>query len=306
MVKRLAAAVGLIALGVWCLTGGPRPVKAQFNGCPPGLCNFVQQSNYTGWGDIATAVNYWGMRAYSAATRGKRVMQICDAATLTTCTDIGTNTGTGLVSISAISALSQCATSCAIRTLYDQVGSVNLVQTTAGFAPPWVSNGGPSASFSAAHFTTANGEALPATYGTLSQPYSFMCTTIHNDTSTVVENILGNNSGTMGLGYGGGGLAASPFIYGGSTSANGSATDNAWHFIGGTGSGGSGQFYVDGAASGSSAAIGSSSFSGAIALGQGNANKVNMNFEECAAFSSSLSTGNISSLSSNSHSLFGF
>ena len=88
---------------------------------------------YTGPGDIVSTWTMWfGSRAYSSATRGNKIWNMCEP-TNTTCADISTSATTGYPVVGTIGA-TNCgsSTTCTIKTWYDLTGNGNdRTQTTA-------------------------------------------------------------------------------------------------------------------------------------------------------------------------------
>ncbi len=87
----------------------------------------VTPSTYTGPGDVVSGAKaWWGLRAYSAATAGNKIANVCTTiATVDTCVDMFSSATTGNMVILTIGGLT-CDNSvvlCNIKTLYDQSGT---------------------------------------------------------------------------------------------------------------------------------------------------------------------------------------
>lgn len=93
--------------------------------------------SYLGPGDVVSgATAFYGLRAYSAATIGNKVINIRRASDNAT-SDISTlSFGATAGQLNVGAAATFCAaTTCFVQTLYDQVGSVDLTQATNGLQP---------------------------------------------------------------------------------------------------------------------------------------------------------------------------
>lgn len=98
-------------------------------GAGPGA-NAVAPS-YTGPGDIVGGALAWGgLRAYSAATRGTKAVNVCNVADVA-CADLSTDASTGALVITTIGGSSCSVVVCTIKTLYDQSGTLSCTGSTA-------------------------------------------------------------------------------------------------------------------------------------------------------------------------------
>jgi hypothetical protein len=105
------------------------PASAQIGGLMfpgPGRPAASGGGGYTGPGDVKTSwTAWWGTRAFSAATAGNRLINICNSTggTDVTCADAFSNASTGVLVIPG-SLTSFCpGANCTIKTYYDQSGA---------------------------------------------------------------------------------------------------------------------------------------------------------------------------------------
>ena len=103
-------------------------------------------ASYTGPGDVTSgALAWWGLRAYSSATRGTKAANVCNVADVA-CADLSTDASTGALIITTIGGSSCSIVTCTVKTLYDQSGGTNctgsvacdLTQATIGNRPTLV------------------------------------------------------------------------------------------------------------------------------------------------------------------------
>jgi hypothetical protein len=141
-------------------------------------------ATYTGPGDVqATGWVYWaGLRAFSAAKRGTKAINLCDD-TGANCSDVLTDATTGALNSPGTHGTNNCNTSatCKIHTVYDQSGNTNctgsvacdFVQTTTANQPVLVMNC--NGSTPCISYVSANSQKLVTTAtvaSSFSQPYS--------------------------------------------------------------------------------------------------------------------------------------
>ena len=100
---------------------------------PPGV--FSQRGaldgtiSYSGPGDVVTSALVWyGLRAYSAATRGNAAINVCNVSDVA-CADLSTDPNTGELIVSAIGGSSCAIVTCTVKILYDQSGNSRNITT---------------------------------------------------------------------------------------------------------------------------------------------------------------------------------
>lgn len=92
-------------------------------------------------GDIIAFTHWCGMRAYSAATAGTKAIQLRRTSD-TVLTDINTISTPGATfgNLDLTAATTACGAGCTVAKCYDKVGTLDLVQATAGNQPTFVFN----------------------------------------------------------------------------------------------------------------------------------------------------------------------
>jgi hypothetical protein len=240
--KRLAfIAVFLSLLAAVALRS---PVAAQFNGCPAGFCSpqVTGAGGYTGPGDLSlgTATAFFGLRAYSAATRGTKVINLCDTSGAN-CADVLTNATTGVLNAPGTRGAVNCTTSgtCLIKIIYDQIGTncsgvCDMNQTTTANMPVLSNSCGALSKTFCIAFVRANADQFVQTASfasALSQPFTVSLVAVRTGTLTTAQGIAApfgassnrqfvfNSGTTVGI-YGGSGFVNS-----------GTVSNSAWHSL---------------------------------------------------------------------------
>lgn len=142
-------------------------------------------TGYTGPGDRGLTFGvFWGLYAYTAASRGGNIVNVCNQAN-TTCVDVATDATTGLPANPSPGGTA-CTVSgggnfCTIKTFYDQTGNgFSVTQNTAASRVAWIPPGSCPATLNstvACAYTTVSTAPLytSASY-TAAQPFSVMWT----------------------------------------------------------------------------------------------------------------------------------
>jgi hypothetical protein len=120
----------LIALAGIALVSVPAPAHAfgcngwQIMGAGGNGCNSSIGGAYTGPGDVATWKVFWSLRAYSAATRGNRLANVCNSTggVDVGCADMLSDATTGNLVSATISGIPCPGANCTVKTLYDISG----------------------------------------------------------------------------------------------------------------------------------------------------------------------------------------
>lgn len=147
-------------------------------------------SAYQGPGDIQAFTNWWGMRAYNAASIGSNIFRLVRASDSAQ-QDFASQSD-GYPSASAIATFLS-ATSGKVVTWYDQVGGNNLTQGTDGNRPTVTANA--VNTYYGATVLAASSQVLASSNITSqAQPYSIVA--IAKNTSAGSKSLLGINSGS--------------------------------------------------------------------------------------------------------------
>lgn len=244
--KRIIFLPGLL-LGLAC------PASADVFNVPPPFLMPIVGAPYTGPGDIvATWSMYYASRAFSSATRGNKIWNVCDAPN-TTCADVVTSVVTGLPVIGTIGA-TNCAASatCTIKTWYDLTGNGNdNTQTTAANRATLnaAAIGGKACGVLAG---TTTGYPTAYVAGTdINQPYTYSVVAERTGALSTVQYIMSSSGGTSGLTASQLDFSTTPIalLYSGvgANTINQAATDNAPHTVLAMVNGASSKISVDGA-----------------------------------------------------------
>lgn len=91
---------------------------------------------YSGPGDIVSSASLWvGMRAYSTADRGNKLLNVCNVSDVA-CGDLSSDATTGALVIGTIGGSSCSIITCTIKTMYDRSGNGrDLTQATIANRP---------------------------------------------------------------------------------------------------------------------------------------------------------------------------
>lgn len=125
---------------------------------------------FTGPGDIQSFTFWGGLRAYSAATRGTKAINVCNVADAV-CADLSTDATTGALVVSTIGGSSCAVVACTVKIIYDKVGTADCTQTTIANRPVLTQNA-LNTSWGMT-FTAASTQGFQCGAFTATQPYSF-------------------------------------------------------------------------------------------------------------------------------------
>lgn len=272
-------------------------------------------TTFTGAGDVITSnsIAWWGLRAYSAATRGNKLANVCDAGDAH-CVDMLSDATTG----NAVIPLSNpnCASSaCTIKTIYDQTGNLScagsvacdLTQATATNRPTLTTSC--LGSLVCASFTGSAQILTIAVFpGAHGQPIS-SSTIMRRTGSTAAYNTVmgtGASTGTLQVGYTS--SANTIFFYAGNTIVNGTASEGSFHAVQALWNNASSVLYIDG--SSNAANLGSTTgiqdtVDGEYCFGDCANSPNGTQFVEGGWWSTDKSA-NFSALNSNQHAYWGF
>lgn len=259
---------------------------------------------FSGPGDIVSGATAWyGLRAYSAADKGNRLLNVCNVADVA-CADLSSDATTGALVISTIGGSSCSVVACTIKTMYDRSGSgLDVTNTTIAQRPVLTLNcintTLPCATFS-------GGQGLSVTFTALSQPITI--STVAVRTSTTVENDVYSS--------GGGGGSVSAFFsganlwggYAGSTPTK-AATDGNWHSLLNVYNGASGVINVNGSSStanwGANTIPNATASIGSFGPGAGSGRNLNGKITEVGLWPSGFSAGDQTSMCHNQYTYWG-
>lgn len=272
-------------------------VFAQLGGFPP-VSGGV---SYTGPGDIETFAAFYGIMAYSSATRGQALLIVCNSTggTDVGCADIYSSTSSGALVPATIAGISCPGANCTVKKVYDLTGNGNnTTQNTIANRPTLSASGGPGGG--PGILCTPNQALTVSPIAKLTQPFSMSGVAVRAGNKTATGTII--NSGGNGPELLFGSSANTLGAYAGSV-LTAVANDGAWHAIQGLFDGASSSIYIDG--SSTSGSSGSSNAETAINLCDGARGYLHGGFVE-AGHASGNQSSLFSSLNSNQHSRYGF
>ncbi len=227
--------------------------------------NVTVTASYSGPGDVITsnAIAFWALRAYTSATRGNKLANVCSPADAL-CGDMLSDATTGDAVIPSL-----CGGGCTVKILYDLTGLTlcggpcDLTQSTEANRYTLTVNalnGHPVlTSSSATTFMTS-----PALGSTVTQPYSTTAVTERTGSFTSFGVVATVTTGSPGIGYNN--SANTFFIFAGGT-GTASVTDSAFHAIQVLFNGASSSTVVDGSATGGNTSTDSLSSGNSFDLG---------------------------------------
>ncbi len=246
---------------------------------------------------------WYGLRAYSTATRGTKSVQVCNVSDVV-CSDLSTDGTTGDLVVTTIGGSNCAVVTCTVKTLYDKVGTNDLTQATIANRPVFTQNSlGTSWGMA---FTAASSEQLVGpNLSPQAQQYYFY----------VVANWNGAaNAGIWAADSGGFAGAIAEFetagpnfaIFAGST-LTASATANAWHAVQSLFNGASSVISVDNTeTTGAAGAQGAFNMVAApLRLGNDISSFFSGSVMEIGYLAATVSSGNRTSLNSNAHAAYG-
>lgn len=271
---------------------------------------------YTGPGDIVTTNLYlwYGLRAFSSATRGNKAVNVCDASDVH-CVDALTDATTGALIIP--SSNPNCGSSgCTIKIWYDHTGALrcgaaggtacDATQATIGNRATLITNC--IGSLPCASFTGSSTQSYSVAVSNFSTPISQPCTF-----STVIERTAAFT--TTGAWWGDSNTSSIAFLnsantiqifYGSAPTI--SVSDSAFHAMQLVINGASSDGYIDG--SGNSISPGAASCVTANNVDlfgkDGFGNLLTGKVTEFGMWSATFSAGSKSTMNSNQHAYWGF
>jgi hypothetical protein len=221
-------ALAAIALGV-CT-----PASAQSIGFRTAILSKPPAAAYKGPGDVTTWQVFWSLRAYSAATRGTKLANVCNSTggVDVGCADMLSDAVTGNLVSATVSGITCPGANCTVKTLYDQVGTFcsgpcDVTNATVANRPTLTANC-VNTTLPCMTFVAANSQFLhtASTAPVQAQPL----------TLSWVANHTGGTSGSIGLQSGSGlflnyGGSNQVQLNAGVTLGPVTASDGAWHSI---------------------------------------------------------------------------
>lgn len=195
---------------------------------------------YTGPGDIATFSNWWGLRAYSAATCGTKCVRLIRSSDSTQGDILTTAAG----DLDTSSAFFDGSLTYKVVTLYDQVGTNDMTQGTDANRPIFALNAILS-HFPSMKFTGSSDMWLrTGSTFTQSQPFTYFAYGQRTANFTSTQVMLIDNSGSPQAALSFNNSTNQVVAYAGAA-LTASATDSAYHSVINVFNGASGKIIVD-------------------------------------------------------------
>lgn len=265
---------------------------------------------YIGPGDVvSSSVGWWGMRAYSAATKGTKAVNVCNVSDVA-CADLSTDATTGALVVTTIGGSDCTMVTCTVKIWYDQSGanqcsgstSCDISNATIGNRPVFVVSC--QSSKPCARFAASSNQTLTTAGSSTSaqnQPYTISYVAKQTSGFTTHGTVLGASGGTVQVGLGD--ATNSAFACFCTSAPTVTAANNAFHAIQNLGDNAASDIYVDG--SGNTVSVGVSSINGAYEV-SGNSNFLTGDVAEIGVWDLGFTGGNKSAMNSNQHTYWGF
>jgi len=303
--KRWIAAA-LVCLGLVCLAQARPGPDSNYNISVSG-----GGGSYTGPGDIVAFSHWYGLRGYSAAysTGSNPAADLVDQAGANTITVNILSDGTLDVASIATWVAAHSVTTIKVTKLYDQVGTNHASQGTLATMPVLVLGPVTGLASNRPAMVFANAQFLATATGpNIAQPLTYSSVAIRTSGTTDVGMMAGDNGNDPEMILQAATVAS---IFAGGSVVSQTQTNNAWHSFHGVFNGASSVMNVDGTSGTSGSAgtnglavghllwIGRDSFAASGSWWVGNIN-------EAGVISAAASGANMTSLSSNQHSYWGY
>jgi hypothetical protein len=322
MIRTKIACVFAICAGLFLLSA-QSPFPGQL---PPGI--FTNRAaldassappSYTGPGDVVSgAVAWWGLRAYSSATRGNKAVNVCNSTggVDVGCGDLSTDATTGALVAATISGITCPGTNCTVKIIYDQTAgnncgngggtSCDLSQATISLRPLLKASCIGSLPCLDQSAGTSAGLDTAATFSPNIAAQPFVASCVFNYVDNTDAFLMGITGGTqVRLNQTGAGLVG--LFAGSAFDPDVTTSQNAFHAIQATFNGASSEIYLDGSGTTGNpgtAALSNSQF-GYMARGEG-ALPMKGYSTELGLWSTTFTSGQKTSMNSNQHTYWGF
>ncbi len=237
----LALAFSLLLLGNALAQGGMGPGPGTVHSTGGG-------GGYTGPGDVNSGALLWyGLRAYSSATRGNNLINVCNVSDVA-CVDMASDATTGDLVITTVGGSDCSVVTCTIKTFYNQgsTGSAPMTKTT--IAERYKLQTSCSGSLPCARsptLTTLQGYNGAFSF-TQASPYTVSFAAKRTAANTTRGVLMGE--ATSNLFFTGFRNATNSMEIFSTSSANATATDNVFHAVQAIFNGASSNIFVNGTA----------------------------------------------------------
>lgn len=307
------APIALVLALIFGIVATPDRVKGQIaqtgSGCSVGLPPCGGAVGFQGIGDILSgALAMWGTQAYTAATRGNKVVNACQnvANSYVGCVDLSTDATTGKLVPGLVNGLACNVITCIVHTFYDQSGTNNCGGIACDLTPNAIGNA-PALTLSVlggtacVSFTSASSQALQNVTGfTQAQIYSLSAVAERTGNTSAYNGIFADTSAASQLGFDQ--TSGNVMIYaGGAFVPTAPATESVFHAMQFVVNAASSSFYVDGANTPASSNPGSTGIASTIFMGTNGTSTLQGYICESAVYGSDI-TSSRAAINANQHS----
>lgn len=278
-------------------------LNSSIAGAPP--------AGYTGPGDCSSCATtyymWWGLRAFSAADRGNRLVNVCDISFLN-CTDMSSDATTGLLVPTNVNGTSCASQTCVVKILYDRSGANDCSAAACDYTFDSQASGPrlllsclstlPCLSWASATVNTV-GKAI----ATHAQPFTASLVASRTGAFTTIQTYMGVNTGGVQILFDS--SASLMGLYAGTAVRSTAAADSAWHAMQAFGNAGSSAINIDGTDN-SVSTPGSNGLTGTLTIGGGGGNNVGPGTMMEAGFQGTSTSGQRTAVGNNQKTAYGF
>lgn len=268
---------------------------------------------FVGAGDLtitATVQAYWGLRAWTSATRGNKLINACNSTggTDVGCGDMFSDATTGILASATIGGITCPGANCTVKTIYDISGQTNCSSAVCDLTQATVANR-PTLGISGVNsrpcmqFTAASSQSLVNSTNfapvSATQPFTVSYVADRTGATGAIGNVI-ESGASIQIGF----FSSANTIFeyaGGSVASLGSVTDSTFHAVQNILNGASSVIYVDG--SSNSVSAGANPWGSILTMGgsAGTGNKLTACVTEVSIWHGGFSSGDNSTVNANQH-----
>jgi hypothetical protein len=299
MIYKLLVIWGLL---IGCLVGAKGQLSTTLAGG-----SGVSTAAFTGPGDIVSGADaWWGLRAYSAADRGNKLINVCNVSDVA-CVDMSSDATTGKLVITTVGGSSCSSITCTIKTFYDRSGSTRCTtacdMTTATIANRATLLVSCLSSLPCAQFNGSQSyQTNPIT--TRSQPWTFSAVMNRTGTFTSTNGVISEAGNFSLMGFFS--TTNTGYFNAGNNNITPTINDSSPHAMQGVGNGASSATYTDGTQTTGNAGVGTISSSLRVGATGNGLNKLTGNIHEVGAWSVGFTSTQAGNMNTNQHNFWGF
>jgi hypothetical protein len=273
---------------------------------------------FTGAGDLSlTGIQaYWGLRAFTSATRGNKLINACNSTggVDVGCGDMFSDATTGILVSATISGITCPGANCTVKTIYDNSGQTfctpgacDLTQATVSQRPTLGISG--LNSLPCMQFTAGSNTFLAnsVNYNTVqagaitAQPFTVSYVAVRTSGVAYMDAFASGAGVQAGFDT----TANKVFVYAGSNLPTATATDGVFHAVQTIWNGASSVLYVDGSSTTTASTPGTNSLGITLSIG-GSSSLLTGCVAEVSLWNAAFSGANNSTMNTNQHSTSGW